>query len=190
MLLEKYGNSNRYHIEGRSEGVPTNYILKDCGILFANFSGRATRYNPEGNRNFNVRIDDPAIAQELANYGFNVRLLNKLDEDAPDSWALKMILHYRKTVNNEVDPKDPKIKEAFEDRTAELTRHNVSSLDDMKIKKAIVEFRPFYYDEQAGKCTAYVNRAKFWVIDDWYTEGDDFVDTDAPLQNDEDDIPF
>lgn len=177
MLLEKYGN---------------RYCLKDCKILFANFKGRATRYNPEGNRNFNVRIDDPAIAQELANDGFNVKLLNKLEPDAPDSWCLKITIRY----NREHPEYNPQIKEVFDDRSADLDEGNVHCLDDMTVKKAIVEFRGFVYDDAQHKCSAYLNRAKFWVVDDWFSEeqkdviGHDMLGIPVTAGPEDDDIPF
>lgn len=177
MLLEKYGHT---------------YCLKDCKTVFENFSGRPSRYNPNGARNFNVKINDPAIVQELINDGFNVTPLKKLSEDSPDEWKLKMTLNYRQTENNEVDPRDPQIKEVFEGRTAELTRHNVHSLDQMRIKKANIEFNPYYYEKGENKCTAYVNRAKFWVVDDWFTndEEEPVAEMQPALEVDEDDIPF
>ena len=169
MLLDKYGS---------------RYCIKDCKTLFNNFKGRATRYNPEGSRNFNIRIDDPAIAQELANDGFNVKLLNKLDEDAPDAWALKITVRY----NRDHPEYNPQIKEVFDDRSAMLDETNVHCLDDMTISKAIVEFRAFVYDDVAHKCSAYLNRAKFWVIDDWFSEDPD--SSGSGLVPDDDDIPF
>ena len=171
MILEKYSNK---------------YCLKDCKILFPNFKGRSTRYNPEGSMNFNVRIDDPAIAQELANDGFNVRLLNKLDDDAPDTWALKVNLKYGVTKDGRKT--GPQIKEVFDDRIADLNDLNVHCLDDMTIEKAIIEFRAFEYDETAHKNSAWLNRAKFWVKDDWFSEGDTYGEV-GPGPDDED-IPF
>lgn len=171
MILEKVGNK---------------YCLKDCKVLFPNFKGRPTRYNPEGALNFNVKIDDPAIAQELANDGFNVRLLNKLNDSDPDTWALKINLKYG--LSKDGRKTGPQIKEVFEDRSAELNDTNVHSLDDMTIQRAIVEFRPFVYDEVQHKCSAWLNRAKFWVVDDWYSEGDGIGE--GGLVMDDDDIPF
>ena len=170
MLLEKYGNK---------------YCLKDCKILFPNFRGRQTKYNPEGNRNFNAKIDDPAIAQALANDGFNVRLLNKLNDEDPDTWGLKITIRY----NKDHPEYNPQVKEVFEDRSANLDDSNIHALDDMTINKAIIEFRPFVYDEVAHKCSAYLNRAKFWVVDDWFSEGESFGETGG-IVVDEDEIPF
>lgn len=171
MLLEKYGNK---------------YCLKDCKILFPNFKGRPTRYNPEGSLNFNVKIDDSAIAQELANDGFNVRLLNKLDDEAPDTWAMKVNLKY--SVNKEGKKTGPQIKEVFDDRAAELDDTNVHCLDSMTIVKAIVEFRGYMYDEAAHKQSAWLNRAKFWVQDDWYSE--DPGEIGSGVVPEDDDVPF
>ena len=77
------------------------------------------------------------------------------------------------------------IKEVFDDRSATLDESNVHALDDMTISKAIVEFRPFVYDDVQHKCSAYLNRAKIWVVDDWFSEGDM-----SGMVPDTEDIPF
>ena len=173
MLLQKYDNK---------------WCVKDCGIIFPNFSGRAGRFNPEGSRNFNIRITDPAIAQELINDHFNVRLLNKLDEDAPDNWAMKVNLVWK--IDQKTGKKrGPLVKEVFENRTAELNDENIHALDQMTVKKCTVEFHAYEYEK--GKCSAWMDRAKFWVVDDWFSddEGEPIQDP-LPFDVEDEDIPF
>jgi len=180
MILEKIGNYT--------------YVLKNCRTVFENFSGRKTRYNKEGDRNFCVRIDDPAIAQELMNDGFYISKLNKLDEDSPDEWKLKISIGYKPTQNNDVSPKDPKIKEIIGGTPVELTRHSINALDDMRIEKAIVEFNKWNYDKtDPTKFSAWLQRGKFWVIDDWFTEDESFTNASGMIPDvelDEENIPF
>ena len=62
-----------------------NLYLENAEILpgaFRNFAGRQTQYNKQGDRNFNIVIDEKT-AKKLLRDGWNVRKMKPRDENDP-----------------------------------------------------------------------------------------------------------
>lgn len=59
--------------------VNDNIVLENARLIFRNFSGKPSKYNSAGNRNFCV-ILDPETAQQMADDGWNVKW-PKTDDD-------------------------------------------------------------------------------------------------------------
>ena len=58
-----------------------NIVIDNARIGFRNFSGKEGQYNPAGNRNFVVFLDDPKFVAKLEAEGWNVRYLKPRDSD-------------------------------------------------------------------------------------------------------------
>lgn len=57
-----------------------NIAIENAQLRFRNFSGKEGRFNPEGQRNFCVILDD-GIAEQMAEDGWNVKYLQPRDEN-------------------------------------------------------------------------------------------------------------
>jgi hypothetical protein len=84
----------------RTRPPPTEEFLKpitfeDVRILFRNFSGKAGRFNAEGDRNFCIALDDVTAAGMMAD-GFNIRELKPRIEDEAPQPILEVKVKYRK----------------------------------------------------------------------------------------------
>ena len=70
--------------------VTSNITIENARIGFRNFSGKESRYNPAGRKNFCVFLDNE-LAVKLQNDGWNVRWLTPKDEGEPDQGYLQEI---------------------------------------------------------------------------------------------------
>lgn len=71
-----------------------NVEIKNAEILpggFRNFRGEVYQYNERGDRTFTVVIPDAALAQEMSEDGWKVRILtNRQDEQEPPKYILSV----------------------------------------------------------------------------------------------------
>lgn len=157
-------------------------IITNAQILsmpFRNFEGRKSEFNPMGEKEFGVVIDDPELAQQMAADNWNVKTLTNRDgrdylygikTDGEDLHWVKIKVKYRKNNGEATIPPIIKIRTANneinygEDDLKELDTADLMDVD-LKIN--------FSTKTINGKqiTTGYLNLMRATMIDDNYWFG-------------------
>jgi hypothetical protein len=74
---------------------PPRLKIENARIIFRNFSGKGSPYNREGDRNFNVVIEDPDLAQTLIDEGWNLRQLPIRNEGDEPNYRVEVKVSYK-----------------------------------------------------------------------------------------------
>lgn len=126
-------------------------MVDHARIIFRNFEGRPDKYNRQGGRpNFSIPIDDPDLAQELINRGWNVTIRTPKVEGDEVRMHLKVKVSF-----NAYGPKCHLISGS---NHVELNEDSIGCLDGMDIADACMDLRPYDWKDEDGNTgrTAYL----------------------------------
>ena len=154
-----------------------NLKLEDCRIIFKNFSGRADKYNREGDRNFHVIIDDHELAKKLNEDGWNIKQFNATDDGEEPDYHMPI-----KVVFGQYPPKIFMI--AGTSRTT-ITEETVGMLDYAEITNVDLIINPYQWNINGNTgITAYCK--EMWVT----IATSEFEDKYAMSSNEVEEVPF
>lgn len=122
--------------------VTENLKIEDAHILFRNFSGRESKYNRAGQRNFCVYIDDPEDAQRLINDGWNVRVRPPRDNDGEPSYYIQVSVSFENI--------PPTIYMLTKRKKVKLDEKSIDTLDFAEIRNIDLTIRPYNWVIQEG----------------------------------------
>lgn len=154
----------------------SNLIIENGRIVFRNFSGKETKFNPAGRRNFCAIIDDPDLANNLAEDGWNIKYLRPRDEQE------QPVAYIQVGVNYGAVP--PKIYLVAGHNKTLLDEDTVGTLDWAEIVSVDMTIRPYVW-EVGGKTgiKAYVKNMYITIQKDEFEDKYNFPD-------EEEDTPF
>jgi hypothetical protein len=145
--------------------MPKNLLyIENARMIFRNFSGKATAFNPPGKRTFCVLLDDPKVVEKLTADGWNVKHTKPRDEDSNPEPYIQV------NVNTSGDY-PPQIFLISSERKARLDDASLSILDWADIVNADVTISPYHYtyNKREG-ISAYLDRLYITIVEDALTK--------------------
>ena len=116
-------------------GIPQ---IDDARIVYRNFSGKASMYNREGDRNFSVVIPNRDIADELIDAGWNVKVKPpREDGDEP-------FIHL--PVKIKFNGRGPIVYIRSGKAMVKLDEDTIDQLDNISILSVDLDIRPYDWD--------------------------------------------
>lgn len=123
--------------------VTENINISNARIGFRNFSGKEGQYNPAGNRNFVVFLENIAEAKDLEAEGWNVRWLKPRDAEEEEQPILSVKVAFGSY--------PPKIVLVTRKGLSQIGEDELSILDWADIKSVDLTVRPYNYEVQGKK---------------------------------------
>lgn len=112
--------------------------IDNAYIIFRNFSGEASKFNREGDRNFALRIFDQDIADKLLDLGWNVKIKPPREEGEDPFMYLPVKIKF--------NDYGPKVYLKSGSNRVVLDEESISCLDNIEIENADLDIRPYDWD--------------------------------------------
>lgn len=150
-------------------------------IMWKNFSGKATKYNREGDRNFNIELDPETVdIQRLIDEGWNIKKKEYDEDDRPDMYYMPVFVNYNYSVPPEVDLIVESYDPAKPPHGTHLDEESIGELDHTVITTAQVVLRPrvWFDDDGNQRVKAYLEKLVAWTKPVYFAADLDGVEFD------------
>lgn len=108
-------------------------LMDNVKIKYPNFAGIRKQFNDEGDRNFVVVIEDPEIAEELRERGFNIKIKTPDNPGEVPEMQFKVVVSYRYSAPIAYLKTGRKLKE--------LTEETIGILDSIEMERVDLDLR-------------------------------------------------
>lgn len=117
--------------------IKKNLVVENANIAFRNFSGKESKFNRAGNRNFCV-IFDKETGEALKEQGWNVGILQARDEDEDPAYRLQVAVAFGKI--------PPKVYMISGRKKTLLDDDTIGNLDFAEIENVDLIIRPYNWE--------------------------------------------
>lgn len=135
-------------------------IIEDARILYRNFSGMGSNFNREGDRNFNVIIDDDITANQMQDDGWNVKFRAPRDPQDSGTHHIKVNVNYRSA-------RGPRVYLHTGKNVVELDENSIGQLDQADIMSCDMIISPFHWERNGDSgLSAYLDTLHVVIKED------------------------
>ena len=148
--------------------------MENARLIFRNFEGREKKYNRKGDRNFGLIIEDPEVAQQLAEDGWNIKELTPKNNDDYDDTPEVI---YWLPVTVRFDNVPPKVMLVTRRKKTRLNEENINTVDYANIAKVDLTVTPYDWEVNSKSGTKAYLQTMYVTINE-----DEFADKYADLE--------
>lgn len=152
----------------------SNIVMENARLIFRNFEGREEKYNRKGDRNFGLIIEDPEVAQQLAEDGWNIKELTPKNNDDYDDTPEVI---YWLPVTVRFDNVPPKVMLVTRRKKTRLSEDNINTIDYANIAKVDLTVTPYDWEVNGKSGTKAYLQTMYVTINE-----DEFADKYADLE--------